>query len=316
MVGALSTARDITEQNEAQARVLENEQRFRLAMDATSDGLWEWDISTGRTYYSPAYFHMLGYKVGEFPNTSHAWVDLIHPDDRERVLAVNQDCIDNHCQTSQVEYRMRAKDGQWHWILGRGQAVRRDADDKALFMVGTHQNITERVQREETNRVQAHVLDNIGQGVHYVDQQGIIRFTNPACDAMFGYAPGELVGEHVSVLYDLPPEESMRAVAKVAAALNESGRWTSEFRSRKKDGTSFLAWATITLLPGGGYPHSVSIEEDITEHKWAEQELVRSQQELAFVYDNAPVAMIVVDEDLRVVRAIARRSSSPTATAA
>ena len=144
---------------------------------------------------------------------------LIHPDDLKQALEVKHDCIDNLRDVFRVELRLRAKDGQWHWILVKGKAVRRDVNGKALFIVGTYADITERVQREETNKIQAYVLENIGQGVHYVDQQGIIRFTNPACDAMFGYSPGELVGQHVSVLNDLPPEESMRDVAKVMAAL-------------------------------------------------------------------------------------------------
>ena len=79
VAGALSTARDITEQREAQTRILENEQRFRQAMDATNAGLWYWDISTGRTYYSPTYLQMLGYGPGELPDMNGAWVDSHTP---------------------------------------------------------------------------------------------------------------------------------------------------------------------------------------------------------------------------------------------
>jgi len=143
---------DITDRKRAEEALSKGEERFRLAMDATSDGLWEWDIATGQTYYSPAYSRMLGYEPGELASTSRTWVDLIHPDDRARVLAVNQECIDNRREAFQVDYRMRSKDGRWRWILGRGKATRRDPGGKALFMVGTHLDITDRKQAEEDLR--------------------------------------------------------------------------------------------------------------------------------------------------------------------
>jgi PAS domain S-box-containing protein len=150
LIGVLGVARDLTGRMEAEEALRQSEERFRLAMDATADGLWDWNVADGSTYFSPAYFRILGYEPGEFPMSAEKWASLIHADDRDRVVAANLDCIENRCQRFAVEYRMNAKDGSWRWILGRGRAVLRDAEGRALRLIGTHVDITERRQAEET----------------------------------------------------------------------------------------------------------------------------------------------------------------------
>ncbi|WP_220636276.1 diguanylate cyclase domain-containing protein [Georgfuchsia toluolica] len=130
----------------------ESEERFRQAMEASTDGLWDWNITDDTGFFSPAYYRMLGYEVNEFPMTGHSWSELIHPDDYQQALTVNQECIDNRRQSFEVEYRMKCKDGSWKWILGRGKALQRDAQGHAIRMIGTHVDITERKRNEEQVR--------------------------------------------------------------------------------------------------------------------------------------------------------------------
>ena len=148
-IGTTGYARDITERKRAEEAVRESEERFRMAMDATKDGLWDWDISSGNVYYSPGYWLMLGYDVDTRPQSVEAWTELIYPEDKEAVLAANNDCIENRSETFLIEYRMRANDGNWKWIQGRGKAVKRGKKGHALRMIGTHINITERKQIEK-----------------------------------------------------------------------------------------------------------------------------------------------------------------------
>lgn len=135
---------DITERKEAERALRQSQERFNLAMDATSDGLWDLDVPTGVGSFSPAYFGMLGYAAHSFEELGVSWAELVHPDDRPRAVSVNLDCIEGRVERFEVEFRMRAKDGEWRWILGRGQAVGRDANGRALRLLGTHVDITER----------------------------------------------------------------------------------------------------------------------------------------------------------------------------
>lgn len=161
--------REAEKSKQAERALRQSEERFQLVMDATQDGIWDWDVLAERdNYFSPGYYMMLGYTPGEFPMNSQAWSELIHPEDREMVLRMNQDCIEGRCEDFKTVYRMRGKDGQWHWILGRGKAVVRDETGRALRLVGSHVDISEAKQAEEERQrlleqlLQAQKMEAVG----------------------------------------------------------------------------------------------------------------------------------------------------------
>jgi PAS domain S-box-containing protein len=145
----IGVSHDITDRIFAEEALLESEKRFSLSMDATSDGLWDWNVRTGSIYYSPGYFRMLGYEPNEFSCVLDTWKNLIHPDDIDAAISNNMDCMKNVSQSIHVEFRMKAKDGSWRWVLGRGKVVERDAKGEALRMIGSHVDITKRKDAEE-----------------------------------------------------------------------------------------------------------------------------------------------------------------------
>ncbi|MCP4023788.1 MAG: PAS domain-containing protein, partial [Desulfobacteraceae bacterium] len=150
LLGWLMTSRSARKRSKEALN--QSEERFQMAMEASKDGIWDWDIETGEVYYSPGYSAMLGYNSTEVPSHINSWQDLIHPEDRDKALLTNMDCIENRCADFQVEFRMHSKNGQWRWILGQGRAVERDINGKAVRMVGTHTDITSRKQVEEALR--------------------------------------------------------------------------------------------------------------------------------------------------------------------
>jgi PAS domain S-box-containing protein len=133
-------------------RLASQEEKFQLAMDATSDGLWDWYCRDNHTYYSPGYYRMLGYPPEEFPATPQAWLDLVHPDDQELLLKTDDDCVENRIQSFEIELRLKPRSGDWKWILSRGKAISRDETGRALRIIGTHVDITERKRIEEALR--------------------------------------------------------------------------------------------------------------------------------------------------------------------
>lgn len=145
----ITALRTRTERIKAEESLRKSEERFQLSMEATSDGLWDWNAETNEVYYSPACYHMLGYEVGDFPGTLKGWQDLLHPDDVEHTMKINMDCVEGRRETFAVEYRLRAKNGEWRWILGRGKSIVRDAQGRSLRLVGTNTDITERRRTEE-----------------------------------------------------------------------------------------------------------------------------------------------------------------------
>ena len=131
----------------------ELEQRIKVleqALEASRDGICDWNIQTDKVYFSPAYLGMLGFSKNEKHDYSSFWANRIHPQDKEEVLRVNKECVDNKRQEFEVEFRMQAKDGQWRWIMGKGKVVSRDNQGRAIRMIGTHSDITIR-KKMKTN---------------------------------------------------------------------------------------------------------------------------------------------------------------------
>ncbi len=150
ITGFIGIFSDITDRKRAEETLRESEERFKLAMEANRDGLWDWNLTTNEVYYSPGYAAMLGYTSSEVPAHVSSWLDLMHPADKESAFKANVDCIENRCDVFAVEFRMKAKSGEWRWILGCGKAVIRDSSGRATRMVGTHTDITDRKRAEAT----------------------------------------------------------------------------------------------------------------------------------------------------------------------
>jgi PAS domain S-box-containing protein len=118
----------------------ESENRFRLALDASSNGVWDRNLLSGETYFGENVVRTLGYDPED--REEFAFEDLLHPDDRQRVLTLRDDHIRGKTPRYEAEYRLRNKDGGWQWILSRGQVIARDKQGRALRMVGTLTDIT------------------------------------------------------------------------------------------------------------------------------------------------------------------------------
>ncbi len=144
--------RDITAEKKLQQDLELAEQRWQLALEGTNDGVWDWDMAGGDLYHDERWARMLGYEPAEIPNDYGAWERLVHPEDLASCKAAAHAHYDGRTLFYQHEHRMRAKTGEWKWILDRGKVVRRSSDGRPLRMVGTHTDITARKELEERLR--------------------------------------------------------------------------------------------------------------------------------------------------------------------
>ena len=146
----------------------ESNERLSIAMEASGDGLWDWDIHGQQTYFNPNYYTMLGYAPNEFPASYDNFLQRIHPEDRAVVEQAVNKHLSGESPTFEVEFRFPHKDGRITWILSRGKIVSCDAKGKQLRMIGTHTDITERKSSEAENARlevmvrQAHKMEAIG----------------------------------------------------------------------------------------------------------------------------------------------------------
>jgi len=149
--GLLAGALDHMAQERARAeeKLKASEERYALAVRGTNDGIWDWDLKTGKGYFSPRYKSMLGYQPDEMPDDAAEWEKRIHPDDHQRVMEANGRCLRGEVPWFEVEYRLLHKDGSYRWVLGRGASLK-DESAQVVRMAGAHTDITERRRLQES----------------------------------------------------------------------------------------------------------------------------------------------------------------------
>ncbi|MFI5399198.1 MAG: PAS domain S-box protein [Candidatus Binatia bacterium] len=267
----LSVDREITERKRAEETLRKSEERYRSLFENMQEGL--------------AYCRMLF--VDGRPQ------DFIY-------LTVN-DAFETLTGLKNVEGRrvsevipgIRESDPQLLEIYGRvaltGKPERFEIYVEALGMwfaisvycperehfVAVFDVVTERKRAEGALRLQSEIARNIAEGVYLVGAEDLrIVYANPKMEEMFGYAPGEMTGKHVSMINAPTGGDPVQTARQIEKALTETGTWRGEVLNMKKDGTPFWGQASISMLRHPEYGDVyVSLQMDISERKRAEAEL-------------------------------------------
>jgi len=125
-----------------------SEERYALAAQGASDGLWDWDLVSGKLYLSPRWKHILGYEDREIVNSAEAWFSLVHPDDLDGLKAAIANSISKDSFHFEHEYRIREKNGTYNWVLCRGMGMI-DDNGNSTRMAGSQTDITIRKVAEQ-----------------------------------------------------------------------------------------------------------------------------------------------------------------------
>lgn len=168
--------------------VYESEERLAFALDATREGVWDWDITTDKILVNKHWMESLGYPTDMLEFSVSYWKNLLHPDDRSHVLDVLKAHMDGITPVYECENRLLTKSGEYRWNLDRGKVVHRDKNGQPLRMVGTDTDISERklaenqlkksydqlqkmtaqleaVQEKERKRIARELHDEFGQAL-------------------------------------------------------------------------------------------------------------------------------------------------------
>jgi len=139
---------DITNRKEAETALQASQERLALVIQGSNDGIWDWNLITNEVYFSPRWKEMLGYRDEELENKFDVWLQLMHPEDRDRARTEIQAYLSKQKPVYQLEHRLRHKDGSYRWILARA-VVLRDTQGKPLRMAGSHVDLTERINASQ-----------------------------------------------------------------------------------------------------------------------------------------------------------------------
>lgn len=289
MLGAHHDITDIIKSEQALIKAKEiaevNEERFLLAMNASNDGIFDWNLETNEIYYSPGWKRMLGYEDHELPNDFSVWENNTDPSDVKKSWELQQKLVSKQVDRFVMEFRMKHKDGHWVDILSRAEAIFND-NGKAIRIVGTHTDVTQRKRYEaellasENRYKAAQKLGNVGNW-EYDLRTGLFWGSDEA-KRIYGFNP-EQDNFSTEVVESCIPERDR--VHQALIDLIEKGKeYKLEFEIFPVNSAQPRTIISIAELRNDdkGQPISVhGVIQDITARKHAELLLQQNNEEIA-----------------------------------
>ncbi len=262
-------------------KLKDSEERFLLAMDATSDGLWDWNLKTNEVYYSPTYFKMLGYSDSEFRHHYDTWAMLLHPDDKEEAINRVSETVQTGAKSFSIEFRMTTKSKDWIWILARGRIVEWDENGNPLRFIGTHSDITGRkIYEEEISRTKEtyqNIFNSVKESIFILDEHGTFIDVNRSAIQMYGYSKSEILGKTPVFLAD-PERNDIQGLLKTFYMIYNHGvTGQLEFWGKKSNGEVFPKEIIVSKGKYFGQDVVIATARDITVQKQLIEELVQAK---------------------------------------
>ncbi len=271
IAGFLAINRDITDRAHAEAALAEAEQRYRALVEQTP-GVTYLDApdSTPRwLYMSPQIEALSGYSADAWMSDDDIWCSILHPEDREWVLALDEQ-TNRDGEDWSADYRIIAKDGRLVWVHDVATPIL-DEERRVAFWQGTLTDITNRKAVEERLAFQASILENVNDAVIATDPELHLTSWNRAAEDMYGWRTEDVLGRPMhdvlrSELVDADLTEDMLNLA-------ETGQWRGQLIQYHRSGKPLYIEAKGMPLQDGrgviqGY---VTVNRDVTERRRAEE---------------------------------------------
>jgi len=273
VIGVFTQGHDVTDAYKARTAEREIEERWKLAMEASGSGIWEWHTRTNNIVVSPEWRDIVGYSANDlvetFADMEHR---LVHPDDLPQVRADIEAHLTGRTQKLSSPYRVRHKNGGWVWILTRGAIIERDTHGNPLRLIGTTTDISrlkhiEEELRTERDRSRA-VFDTMTEGFVLIDRHWTVLYMNSEGLRLSGRSASQTIGHHHwDVWSELVGSDPERLYQRVMLTRQPE---TMEFEITYRDGDT--AWLELRAYPVMDTGMAVLIR-DVTDRRESEEKL-------------------------------------------
>lgn len=284
----IGTHTDITKEKEAEEALRKSHERFQLAAQATSEALWEWDITNDKVYTSPVYKDLFGFDIDPTKNYDE-WHVLIHPDDREKTIKSYYDSIEDATKDRwEAEYRYLRADGTYVYVSDHC-LILRDSNGKALKAVGAVQDITKRKKAEEeaakSNERFKYATKAASDAIYDWDLEKNDLYWGEGLYKLFGHQPAEVTIQVWETL--LHPDERQTVVESLMTVLHNERKkyWKQEYRFRNASGSycDVLERGFILRNEEGKAVRMIGAVQDISDIKEKERQLIESNERFDMV---------------------------------
>ena len=253
-----------------------SEERYQLAMEAATDGLWDWDLLKNRIYYSARYMDMLGYKPGDILGTDSAWRRMIHPSDKAATIQYIERVFRSSDLPFQTVFRLRCRDGSYATVRMKGKVISRDENEYPVRAIGTIIDITEQREWERELAMARFSLDRCGDHIHWLREDGTHKYANESAALALGYSRQELMGKTV---VDINPDLDEESWKQFWGQLKDMGICTYETSRQTRDGSQYPVEITANYMEYEGEGFMFATGRNISERKAQEEALRNAKDE-------------------------------------
>jgi diguanylate cyclase (GGDEF)-like protein/PAS domain S-box-containing protein len=297
-----SMIQDIDARKKAEFALAEAESRWHFALESAGQGVWDYRVAEGKTFYSKTWKAIIGYEENEIADAGELWQSFVHPDDLPRVMASDKDHLAGLTPYFECEFRMRHKQGHWVWISDRGKVIARAAYGRPLRMIGTHTDISARKAADdairETGERYRLLADNSTDMIMRVRKSGRRVYVSPACRRLLGWEPEEMLDIPTSGA--LHPEDVASLTAQWLGGFESDEAMVLTYRMRRKDGGYVWVESISRALPvaPNEKPERILVVRDIDRRVAAEQKLKDSEARHRLLAEFATDMVFQLDCDL------------------
>lgn len=281
--------------------VVKENELYSVILEAVNDGLWEWNVPTGKAFFNPGYYRMLGYEDKEFSADYDTWKKLVHTEDIARVEEELQRSVSS-AEKFNIDMRMKTKSGDWLWVSTRGRVIEKSPEGKAVRMVGTLTDISDKVKLEEKIKDEKAkyeaIVTSSQDGIVMMDNQGNITSWNPGAERMFGYSEPEVLGKNLHDLITVKEEHrTKKDNLNTFFATGQSPVMGKiiELPVKNRQGQELIIELSVSAAKLGGKWFGVGVMRDTTERKKIEELKNKAIKELESTNS------MMVDRELKMV---------------
>jgi PAS domain S-box-containing protein len=307
--GIVIATENITERKQAETLLQRSEQRLALALEASSEGLWDWDLRSGTVFRSARYYEIVGCRPEEGTPDFAFFQRIVHPDDLAHALNTIETHRYGKTPGIDFDFRLRESHGEQHWMAVKGRVVERDATGVPLRIVGTLADITDRKRIESALRqseaFKDAILNAVTAHIAVIDSNGVIMAVNEPWQKfaqdnrrdLFSSAQWTDVGvNYLSMLQTSSGETAIDTLAVytgIEAVLERRlPIYTVEYPCHIPERK---LWFTMSVTPLEGQIRGAVIAHvDITERKLSEEKVSEQQQILETLLACIPEGITIV----------------------
>jgi PAS domain S-box-containing protein len=290
----------VVERYRAESELNHRQMQLEEAQRLTQIGSWDWDIASNRVQWSDGLYRIYGLEPSEFDTSYEGFLQRVHPEDRNMVQAEIEKALADR-EPFGFKHRILLPDGSTRILQALGKVIL-DDQGQPLKLLGTGQDLTERVELEEALHRTINLLESLFEaapdGILLTDQEGTIVRLNQQVESLFGYERDELLGKPLeSLLPEHFREQHLlhRANSHQAPSTRSMGV-NLELFGRRKDGSEFPVDVVLSPLKTEQDPLVIAMIRDVTSQVQTAERLRQSEARFRSLIENSQDIISILDE--------------------